>query len=1381
MSADSLVIADLLLFELMGGPAPVQSDIPELINAAGQGATFRLATPGGGGTSSVGAPANWDLGMPQPTVDIVQSLLLDGERPFGYRASNRTMTLPIIIKAPDFVTLAAAQERLIQAVDAQTWTLAWTPSSNGLTQVFDCFRALPTVFGYGFTPGQHQPIATMTLSFQALPYGRSDPTGLQNVAFANPLFGGVTVPPVPVVLDNFSVVSGTYWSQSAQETVTSQYSARYTPPNGELYPWLAASYTKSGFPSTSIAGLTTMSVWLGQSFDTGNWAPWAAFVSNVTLRWTLLDALGHTLSFSKTYNKVAWANNALAPKWTLLSAPIPQGNSSFLYSSVIGYALKLTNWAGGGTTSWVRMNAWLNNVTANPPSIANPASLRGTAYNIMGATGSARTPFSTQFELQQANPVSQVLTGTGVWWPPVGVTTVKAECLGAGGAGGVITYAGVIGGGGGGGGEYACEPALTVAAGTPVPFSCGTGGQSLALEDVQIYSTSGSSASWLCPSNINEVYVECWGSGAAGAFGSGGGGGGEYAADTVNVTPGTSYPVAVGSGGLNDLWDQAHGYYTTFTGDPYRTDSAGTGITLGSRTVTDTHAGSAGSAGIYAVGRTDSSGTSTTSGSTTVGDTYAGTSGGPYNVGGRVDSSGTSTTSGSVTVHDTHAIANDQGLSITGTGIPAGARIAVVTPGTGYTISISATATGTPALTITSEIGCTITGTGIPANTVITAVSAGTGYTISNNATASNTNPVLTILSEIGYSLSGTGIPYNSLITAVNPGVGYTINNPATAASANPVLTVSKIVLAHNGAGATAGGSNGGAGGGQLYGPSPNAVHYDGGNGGTAPGYGGGGGGGSGGTAGAGGTGYSGSGSTGGPGAVAVTGGGAGGAGASSPGYPTAGSAPGGGGGGGNAPVTGGGNNNPGADGASGQVRLTWVAADGQPVNGSATWFGSPATTGGGRTDSTGTAVTSGRVIVADTHAIALDQGMPISGTGIPAGTTITAVTPGTGYKISNNATATGTPVLTVGGTVIANGGASVPLGSTTGAAGGIGSTNSVHYNGGAGFTAATVNVGGGGGASGGSASAGTAATSAAGAVAVTGGGKGGTGGNTTSGIVLPGSGPLPGGGGGGGSAAPGGSGGGGATTVTYTPPLAPFSTLIAHRPGQNAPPSLNPCVSIPNTSDLPNGTNLYLVPSLVPGQYALFGGTYTVVATAYQWYLPASPRQVTVTVSQYEYQGGPAYQTTVTRNFTPSLDITNGIVIMGEMTLPVKDIHPSNTSAYFTVSISDTYNSSGASDSFLDILFLDTQGQTVIINVPFGQAYENFWVDEPTTDRDLGYVLGSGYDRSQAISVLDSAIVSGGPFYITPGDNLYFVYSPSGNPSLGVSYLSRWYLSRLS
>ena len=1073
--ADSLTVGETI--ELMGGTGGVQSVIPALQNAAGQGVVFQVLSPPQGG-SALSYGTSYDLGAPVPTTDIVQSLLLDGERPFGYRASNREIHLPIKITAPDFMTMTAARELLLQTVDQQTWLLTWTPASTGLPLVFDCFRAEPTVVTYGFL-NNTQPIAVVTLKFQALPYGRSDPNGLAQVAFASPLLGGVSAPPSPVVLDNFASVSGTNWSRSTSQYVVGPGTAHWTPPAA---PWgSVVTYSRSGLSGINLTGLPVLSVWYGSSYDTAHFGPWPAMTANITLSWTLTDNASRTLSFHRTYNKAPWSNNAGAPKWTRITANIPQGNPNFAYSFVTAYSVRISSWIYKGAPVLIRLHAWLDNVVANPPSLAIPASQRGVVYQIMGTQGTARTPFSAQFQLPQAGPVSSELLGAGVWWPPLGVSTVQAEAVGGGGAGGTRTTAGL--GGGGGGAEYAREPSLAVVPGTAIPYSCGAGGQPAATPVTVTFGTPGT-GNWLCPAGVTTVQAECYGSGAGGTPGGGGGGGGEYAKEAaVAVTPGQRYAFTVGAYGNGAGYLPGYGTVQQRNGNP---------------------------------------------------STFAGNS-----------------------------------------------------------------------VTVTAHGGLT------------------------------------------------------GLLGGTTPGAG--------------------------GSGST------------------NATHFSGGAGGTAPGGGGGGGGGSGGTAANGNAGGNASGNTGGTGATAVTGGAAGGAGAANPGYPGFGVSPGGGGGGGfSSSYNGGGGN-----GGNGLVRLTYTPGGGNPINGQPTTFGS-------------------------------------------AGTTGTVVT--------------------------ANGGISAASNSATGGAAGSGSTNTAHFSGGAGWT--TSALGGGGGSSGGSASAGNAATSSQGAAAPAGGGKGAPGAQAAD---QPGQANSPPGGGGGGgdmstTAQAGGSGGAGDIVLTWTPPLAPFGTLIAHRPSQQAPDSLNPCVPVTSTYDTPSGIQ-YNVPSLISGVNALFSGTYSVVLVNYYWDSPASSRVITVSVYQYEYAGGPSYVTQVQRTVTPSTDIINGIVIMGELTLPVKDIDPSNASAYFTVAISDT----DQNDQYLDVLFLDSQGQTVIVNIPPGNSYTSFFIDEPTADRDLGRVLGSDLDRSQAISCLDSAILSGGPFYLLPGDNTFLAYSPSGAPNLGASYLPRWFTDRIS
>src|SRR5712691_2463224 len=122
---DSLVVAGQ--FELYGGPGGVPSTDPRFA-----GVTFKLQ-PG------------YDTSVPVRSADFLSSMILDGEVPVGRRASNRTVTLPVNIHAPDFASLAAGREALLAAVDQPAWTLTWTRAQGSdpaqYPLILDCFRA----------------------------------------------------------------------------------------------------------------------------------------------------------------------------------------------------------------------------------------------------------------------------------------------------------------------------------------------------------------------------------------------------------------------------------------------------------------------------------------------------------------------------------------------------------------------------------------------------------------------------------------------------------------------------------------------------------------------------------------------------------------------------------------------------------------------------------------------------------------------------------------------------------------------------------------------------------------------------------------------------------------------------------------------------------------------------------------------------------------------------------------------------------------------------------------------------------------------------------------------------------------------------------------
>lgn len=81
-----------------------------------------------------------------------------------------------------------------------------------------------------------------------------------------------------------------------------------------------------------------------------------------------------------------------------------------------------------------------------------------------------------------------------------------------------------------------------------------------------------SSQSWTAPAGVTSVIVEAWGGGGAGGGATanpakgGGGAGGQYARRVVAVTPGNSYPVVVGAGGVGGNGNGPSGGDSSFAG-----------------------------------------------------------------------------------------------------------------------------------------------------------------------------------------------------------------------------------------------------------------------------------------------------------------------------------------------------------------------------------------------------------------------------------------------------------------------------------------------------------------------------------------------------------------------------------------------------------------------------------------------------------------------------------------------------------------------------------------------------------------------------------------------------------------------------------------------
>ena len=433
------------------------------------GAIFRLGRSG-------------DLGAPQPTSDFVASLILDGERPFGRRASNRTIKLPVVIIAPTRQILAAAREVLEQTIDQDQFTITWTrdpgPGGTPLPLVLDCYRAQPSVPIFATWLEKQLLTAQITLTIPAMPYGRSDVQ--QQIAFASPVPASPPPPPAGVILDTYATIASPQCSQATQ-CIVGPYTACWDPdsalvgdPGGQNTPF---AYGPAVFSSPqNLTGLPSMQMWLGFGSRYYPNLEYRGRHHGVRISMTLTDISGNTLSFSRARLWLPVSPVAQAPVFSRVSVPVPQGQPGFNYAAVASYTMTITNrLAPRPRLGWV--TCYLDHLQAVPSSIQYAPVTRGFVYTLNGLVGTARAPLSLTFQQPPSagSPATLTSAGPGSYTVPGGTAWGKVECTGGGGAGSTMTVSGT--GGGGAGGEYAAEPLFPMSAGQVIPYSVGAGGQ----------------------------------------------------------------------------------------------------------------------------------------------------------------------------------------------------------------------------------------------------------------------------------------------------------------------------------------------------------------------------------------------------------------------------------------------------------------------------------------------------------------------------------------------------------------------------------------------------------------------------------------------------------------------------------------------------------------------------------------------------------------------------------------------------------------------------------------------------------------------------------------------------------------------------------------
>jgi hypothetical protein len=373
---DSMIIANKIELMSPDNPQGTQSMDPRCLGAA-----FIL-------------DRNYSLGAPQPVASIIESLAVDGERPIGRRASNRTLVMPISIVAPDRATLVSAREVLLGTVDQQSFTITWVRDSASPV-IIDCFRAQPSDLQYDIIAEQGGLVCQLTLTIPALPYLRSsDP---QPIAFSGTQAGRSAAPPPTVLLDDYTTVSGANWSAVTAGTPTGS-AAHWTNPG----PGNNAVYT-STFAAKNIRGMTSLTHWIGTAsvpvpvpvsapYTPVTPYPISRDLGELHVHYTLTDSAARTIQIGQAWRQPPGAKLTF-PTWTLVTTRLPQtGIGSFDYGHVVSIRATVTNYAYAKTNV---IDVFLDDLRAAPSSVARtPLGSRSISYTMAGILGTARAPIN---------------------------------------------------------------------------------------------------------------------------------------------------------------------------------------------------------------------------------------------------------------------------------------------------------------------------------------------------------------------------------------------------------------------------------------------------------------------------------------------------------------------------------------------------------------------------------------------------------------------------------------------------------------------------------------------------------------------------------------------------------------------------------------------------------------------------------------------------------------------------------------------------------------------------------------------------------------------------------------------------------------------------
>jgi hypothetical protein len=298
--------------------------------------------------------------------DAVVSQLIDGERPYGERAGNRTIELSVLITGPGRNVMMQAREQLLQLVDRNAWELTYTP--DGMQPiVYTCFRATIDIDQTGFK-AEHQYYCIVDLTIPAFPYGRS--TDLQTIGIVHDVPSQVS----PIILDSFETPPGdtSTWFTTTSPRIEGTRSA-YT---------LVKNTASRSFAAKDLTAMTSCRVYVTMA-GTG---------LARALSLTLYDNRQRTLALG-VGQRVLKGHNA----WDKFEWHIPPQTGAFDLTKVTGYRLTVS----GGV--------YLDQLAARPSWVQAAATDRGAVVSVPGVLGTARAPINLQLVRKSGNAFQQFI------------------------------------------------------------------------------------------------------------------------------------------------------------------------------------------------------------------------------------------------------------------------------------------------------------------------------------------------------------------------------------------------------------------------------------------------------------------------------------------------------------------------------------------------------------------------------------------------------------------------------------------------------------------------------------------------------------------------------------------------------------------------------------------------------------------------------------------------------------------------------------------------------------------------------------------------------------------------------------------------------------